>query len=389
MQTKKYFHIYTVFALVLVATVLVSAQSILLGTKTFDPSLRLYRYYNNYIIFKQSYFHLLENVNLYIRYPEEQFDLFKYSPTFALLMGPLAQLPDWLGLSIWNLLNSLVLILSIWKLRVIPKQYKIGAILFIFLELIISIQNAQSNALMAGLIIMAFNLLEKKKTFWAVLLLSLTVYIKIFGLVAFVLLLFYPSRWRAMAYSVFWFVLLALLPLVVINFQDLIIQYQNWGAMLLDDHSASLGISVAGVVSSLLGTDQVKSFVLLLGALLFLSPLVFYKRFKDLPYRALFLASVLLWVVLFNHKAESPTFILAVAGVAIWFFMSAPTQLRKILLVCVLLFTSISCTDLVPAVVKTNVLEPYRFKVLPCIVVWVCIWLEQVGFVKTKYFVEK
>src|SRR5580658_9739822 len=42
-------------------------------------------YYNNYVIFKYSFFHLIDGKNLYGIYPDDHWDLFKYSPTFAFL----------------------------------------------------------------------------------------------------------------------------------------------------------------------------------------------------------------------------------------------------------------------------------------------------------------
>ena len=50
----------------------------------------------NWIIFSSSFSHLMEGTSLYVRYDPE-IDLFKYSPTFALLMAPLSVLPFWLG----------------------------------------------------------------------------------------------------------------------------------------------------------------------------------------------------------------------------------------------------------------------------------------------------
>lgn len=378
-HSSRYFNFYSALGLIIVVTLGVSAQSYFLGAKSYGGGPEIYQHYNNYIIFKQSFFHLLDNVNLYIPYPKEQFDLYKYSPTFALLMAPLAMLPDGLGLSFWNLLNSLVLFFALWKCKAIPEKYKFWAVLFVLVELVTSMQNAQSNALMAGLMIMGFNLLENKKTFWAVLLLSLTVYIKIFGIVAFVLILFYPSRWRAMLYGVFWFAMLAVLPIFVVRSSDLLLQYQYWGVMLQQDHDASLGISVAGFLSSVFHWQHIKAAVLAVGAFLFVLPLVSVKRYQNESYRFLYLASVLLWVVIFNHKAESPTFVIAVAGVAVWYFLERHKRfgLRHLLLLLVLLFTSLSSTDLFPKVVRLSFIQPYNFKVLPCILVWLWIWLEQ------------
>ena len=51
-----------------------------------------YTNYNNYLIFKQSFFNLLSSKDLYIHYPLFHFDLFKYSSTFALLFGVFAYL---------------------------------------------------------------------------------------------------------------------------------------------------------------------------------------------------------------------------------------------------------------------------------------------------------
>jgi hypothetical protein len=54
-----------------------------------------YKDYNVYVIFKQAFFHLIAQKNLYILYPHEHWDLYKYSPTFALFIVLLAYLPDW------------------------------------------------------------------------------------------------------------------------------------------------------------------------------------------------------------------------------------------------------------------------------------------------------
>src|SRR5450631_2916625 len=59
---------------------------------------REYHNYNNYIIFKNSFFHLIHGENLYGSFPDEQWDLYKYSPSFSLFFGLLAYLPDFAGL---------------------------------------------------------------------------------------------------------------------------------------------------------------------------------------------------------------------------------------------------------------------------------------------------
>jgi len=103
-------------------TIIITAQSLLLEPKVFESGGIEYTHYNNYIIFKQSFFHLIENKDLYQLHPTEHWDYYKYSPTFSLLMAPLACLPNALGLFIWNLLNVLILFWALWKLP--PQAFK-------------------------------------------------------------------------------------------------------------------------------------------------------------------------------------------------------------------------------------------------------------------------
>lgn len=111
--------------------------------------------FNNYRIFSRSFGHLVQGVNLYAAYPGEHGDLFKYSPAFALLMAPFSLVPEAIGVILWNLLNMLAPVWAVGKLRLEPRQKSL--ILFlIFLELLTSVQNAQSNGLMLGLILGAF-----------------------------------------------------------------------------------------------------------------------------------------------------------------------------------------------------------------------------------------
>src|SRR3954471_22517236 len=60
---------------------------------------------NNFLIFRAAFEHLLAGRNMYVLHPTEHADLFKYSPTFALLFAPFARLPFGVALLGWNLLN--------------------------------------------------------------------------------------------------------------------------------------------------------------------------------------------------------------------------------------------------------------------------------------------
>lgn len=331
--------------------------------------------YNNYVIFKQSFFHLLHGTNLYTIYPGEHWDFYKYSPTFALLMAPMSVLPDIVGLSIWNLLNALAIFFAV---RMLPWNTRWQCLLlwFVAQESLTSLQNAQSNGLMCGLMIAAYACMQKDKPLWATLWLVLSVYIKVYGAIGFCLFLFYPGKLRFILYSAFWTLLLGLLPLTVTSWHTLVWQYQNWAALIKADASAAVGISVAGWLSSWFGLNNLKSAITLVGVVLFLVPFSRFRMYTNEAFRILMLASMLIWVVIFNHKAESPTFVIAVAGVGVWYFSRPRAAWRMAVLWFVFIFTCMATTDLFPPYVKSHFIYPYNIKGIPCIVAWCVVFAE-------------
>ena len=133
-------------------------------------------------------------------------------------------------------------------------------------------------------------------------------------------------------------VLLFALPLISIDYSNLTEQYKNWGVMLANDHDSSLGFSVMGWLHTWFHLNTNKNLVLLAGIIIYLIPLVRYKNWGNEKYRLLMLASTLIWVVIFNHKAESPTFVIP--------------------------------TDIFPSYVRTQIFVPYVIKSIPMIIIW-------------------
>ena len=389
MTKQKLFTNPIFFAGILTLIILViTAQGLLLKSEPSGPGGITYTHYNNYLIFKQSYFHLIENKNLYQLYPDEHWDYYKYSPTFSLLMSPLANLPDPVGLFIWNLLNGIILFFALWKLPDQTDKSRLYMVGFILLELITTLRNSQSNGLIAGLIILAFIFLEKKRTAIASLLIVLTIFIKLFGLVALALFILYPNKTKAVAYTIGWTLLLAGLPLVVVSFPQLSHLYHEWLALLKNDHNASYGLSVAGWIYSWFGVEA-KNTIVIIGAVLFCLPIIKYKLFKDLKFKLFFLSSVLIWVVIFNHKAESPTFIIAVSGIAIWFFSQQRKTENVILLILAFLLTILSPTDIFPKSIRDNYVAPYALKALPCILIWFKITADLIFYQPEKGAIKR
>ncbi|MDY0280856.1 MAG: hypothetical protein RBR35_09880 [Salinivirgaceae bacterium] len=172
-------------------------------------------------------------------------------------------------------------------------------------------------------------------------------------------------------YTLFWSIVLFLIPLIYIEVEQYRALISSYLRMLSEDHTMSYGLSVIGWLHSWFGLTINKIYVLIVGVVLFLIPLARIQLYKELAFRYAILVSTLIWVVIFNHKAESPTFIIAMAGVGLWYFINVNDSKWNIaLLILAIIFTSLSPSDLFPSFIRDNVFVPYVVKVVPCIIVW-------------------
>lgn len=140
--------------------------------------------------------------------------------------------------------------------------------------------------------------------------------------------------------------------------------------MLKEDFDESYGLSVMGWLYSWFSLDLMKNAVVLVGVLIFIIPLHKFKLYSNIRFRLLLLCSILIWIVIFNHKAESPTFIIAMFGVGVWYLISEKNKWNTILFISAILFTSLSPTDIFPPSFRNSVLKPYVMKAVPCIFIW-------------------
>ncbi|MBK9763995.1 MAG: hypothetical protein IPO87_11685 [Flavobacteriales bacterium] len=74
--------------------------------------------------------------------------------------------------------------------------------------------------------------------------------------------------------------------------------------------------------------------------------------------------------MIFNHKAESPTFVIAMTGVALWFVRSVKNGVNIGLFVFAILFTTLSPTDIFPRPLREGLVVPFVLKGVPCILIW-------------------
>ncbi len=332
--------------------------------------------YGNFLIFRLSFEHLVGGQDLYLRYPETQLDLFKYSPTFSLLFAPFAVLPVPLGMLSWTLLNAWVLFEGLRRFPFLSESRRVLAMWLCFAEMLGALQHMQTNALIAGLLLLAFGALERERLGQGSLLILATVFIKLIGGVGFALTAFVRRKARMVAAAAGWALLLALLPLVVAPPARLAGLYRSWFESLRADHSVSYGYSVLGILHSWFGLDPDKLLVLSAGAALMALPFFRVRAYREPAFRALALAALLIWCVIFNHKAEGPTYIIAMAGVVVWYGVAERTRADLWLLVLAVVLVSVAPSDISPRYVRDHYVGQRALKAVPCVLVWAKCILE-------------
>ena len=329
-----------------------------------------YTKYNNYKIFQSSSNHFFSDQKLYVGHPAEHYDLYKYTPTFSVLFAIIAWTPDVIGLSIWNLLNVLVLVFGIYSLPRLTKIEKSLIVVLIFTQLMVNLQNEQSNSLITGLILIAYSLMERKKMFLAILCLGLTVFIKLFGIVAFVLILLYPNRGKSILYSTALILIMGLIPGFFVGFQDYFNILKDYGVLLANDHSVSFGFSGMGILNAWFAVEPSKILMVLFGAILFLLPLLQLKKFEIQNFRLGILCSLLIWLILFNHKSESPTLIIGTTGFILWYVANKKNLYLNILFGISFVFICLSPTDIIPQNIRFDYIQPLLLNIFCMLVFW-------------------
>src|SRR6266513_1988662 len=318
------------------------------------------RHSNNLSIFRSASRNLFAGRDLYAAHPEQHLDFYKYSPTFALLFAPLAYLPFALAFLCWSLLNGLLL----------REREATVALALLYLEVLLALQYGQSNALVAALTILAFVAFEGRRQLGAASSITLGAAVKLFPVAALSLAVFHPRRLRFGAIFIALLAAAVALPLVAVPLGDLLGLYRSWHAIEATD-ALRRGYSLMHYVHAWFGVDWPNWPLQAAGTALLLLPVALRPdRWPSLEFRRLFLCSLLVYAVLFNHALEPPSFVVAYAGIVIWYVSSPPSRVRAAVMALTLLVMVVHDVDVVPRWVKYDLLVPYRIKGIPCLVAW-------------------
>lgn len=348
--------------------------------------------YNNYLIFKHVFYHTIDSVSLYAEYPELYFDHNHYGPVFSLVIAPFAVLPDGLGMILWSVVNALVLVWAIFKLPLTDN--KINLILWLCLhEFLTTILGFQFNPLMTAIILFSYIFINEKKDFWAAFVIILGTFIKLYGIVGLAFFFFSKNKPKFILSLIFWSLLLFALPMLISSPSFIIDSYGEWFNRLVvkNSENASLvsmqDISVMGMFRRVLQNPELSNLPFLaVGLLLFGLPYLRFSMFNNEKFRLLLLSSVLIFTVIFSSGSESPTYIIAFLGVAIWFVIQKRPISNYVLglFIFAMVLTSFSPSDLMPRYLRENFIQPYALKALPCILIWLQITYEMMTLKKEE-----
>ncbi len=338
--------------------------------------------HNNYFVFKYNFLHVINQQNLYLQYPESYLDINHYGPVFAFVIAPFALLPDSVGVILWVVFNSWILLKAIQLLPIKQEQYLLILLLCAH-ELMTSASNVQSNPLIAALIVLSFVFIKKEQDFWAALMIVLGMFIKLYGVVGLAFFFFSNHKVKLIGSLIFWSAVLFVLPMVISSPAFIVQTYKDWYADLIDKNSHNVdsvlvNLSVMGMISKM-GIAKLSNIAVLLpGMLLFASSYLRFSAFKNVNYQLLILASTLIFPVIFSTGSESATYIIAFIGVAIWYINTEKpvTKLDIGLMVFAFILTSLSPSDIFPRYLKVAYVNPYALKALPCLLIWLKIIYE-------------
>jgi len=338
--------------------------------------------HNNYFVYKGNFFHVINQQNLFAYYPDQYFDLNHYGPIFSLVIAPFAVLPDWLGVLLWVVFTAWLLLKSVEQLPITREHYLL-IILLCAHELMTSTANVQINPLVAALIIFSFTFIRKEKDFWAGLTIALGIFIKLYGVVGLAFFFFSNNKIKLIGSLLFWSVVLFVLPMLISSPSFIVKTYHDWYSDLVmknaeNETSTRVDVSVMGMIRKIAFPNLSNIIVLIPGIILFGLSYLRIKAFRNLNYQLLILSSTLIFPVIFSTGSESPTYIIAFVGVAVW-FINSERPLSKLdigLLIFALILTSLSPSDLFPRYIKKTYVEPYALKALPCFLIWLKIIYE-------------
>jgi hypothetical protein len=269
---------------------------------------------------------------------------YRYTPTFAVALTPMAMLPRAIGGALWTLANVWMLYgaLRLFARDLLADTWtRRREAVLLAVALLISIRGiwaAQSNAMLLALVLLAGSMILRHYWWRAALCLALPVYIKIWPIAAaLVLLACWPKQlsWRWLAIMA----VLAVVPFLTQRPSYVVEQYQSFGELLVGPcQQRWSAFRDAWTIWEALGTPDPRVFrVLQLLAAAGVLAACLWKRLGGAPTERVVLTAVALWPawqLLFGPASERNTYGLLAPALALSLINSWQSR-RGRLLACV------------------------------------------------------
>ena len=165
------------------------------------------------------------------------------------------------------------------------------------------------------------------------------------------------------------------LPLTVTSPELLRFQYDSWIAVQRQD-GTKIGMAwLGGIIEIALGRGVPHAPFQIFGvATVVTSAWLARTRWNDdAIIRRLLLASLLIFAVVFNHMAESPSFVIAFAGLGIWWATMPRERWRDVLVLMIVLLGSVGGSDLVPKHIRLEWHARYQIKAVVTLIGWLAL----------------
>ncbi len=332
---------------------------------------------NNYLIFKQVFWHVINQLPLFSFYPAEYFDVNHYGPTFSLVIAPFAVLPTWVGMLLWLVALTLLLYFAIRRNQFTQYQ-QIFIYWFCAHEVLNGVQMQQFNIAIAAIILLSYYFIETEKDFWAAFAIMLGTFVKLYGIVGVAFFFFSRHKGKFILSLLFWAAIMFVAPMIISSPEYIIGQYHEWYDSLVSKNvdnmfSQGTNISLLGLVRKISGCATYSDLWLIIpGLIAFALPYLRLDQYKNQGFRQTILASTLMFVVLFSTGSENSGYITPVIGVVIW-YTAAPWERSKwdiALMVYVFIFCTMAHSDFMPRFIREEWIRPYGLKALPVVIVW-------------------
>lgn len=221
---------------------------------------------------------------------------------------------------------------------------------------------------------------------------------KIYGIVGLAFFFFSRNKKAFIGWGLLWMAVLFALPMLYTSPHYVLEQYAEWFRNLSEKNGQNLfaGLQNMGFLGFVRKTTQNALYsdvwILLPALLLFVIPYLRFSQYKYRSFCMMFLASVLLFIVLFSTGTEHSGYIIAYIGIALWFVLSPDKNAPvNIAVLAVGFIGTFLVSDFVPPAIRREYVYPYALKAVPVTIVWLKITYDLCfgNFARTRLLSEK